>query len=276
MKPLAAFVRAALWWLAPLVALCAVVAYETGFGHALRKTPPAPAAVEPKPVVTSLLPEYAISGGIEARRETVERALFTPTRRPAPALLVQAATPKMQRGQFALTGTLIVDGKHTAFLRETNGRSRYVTQGDRVNGILVADVQPDRVKLAMGDEVEELVLRVSTNPRPTPHAALPGVPAAAQAAPVAAAPPGVVPTPDVAQTLAERRRAARAAQAAAAPATPQVAMPPMAPAGAVAPAGMNGAAPAAPAQPVSAPAQSNPAASPTWNDVYQRYQYRTR
>jgi hypothetical protein len=279
MKPLFVLARSALWWLVPLVALAALVAYETDFGQALRKTPPPPPPVEPKPVVSALLPEYAIEGGIAARRETVERTLFVPTRRPAPPLAVESAKPRMQRGQFALTGTLIVDGKNTAFLRETaGGRSRRVVQGDTVNGLVVADVQPDRIKLAMGDEVEELVLRVATNPRPTPQpppvaaapVPVPGQPVAAPGAPAAAAPPL---TQDAVQSLAERRRAARAAQAAQMEAgqpgvAPQVPLP-----------GMGGAvAPPAPATPPPAapPTPRAEAGSGSWSDVYQRYQYRTR
>ena len=123
----------------------------------------------------------------------------------------------MQRGQFALTGTTVSHGKNTAFLREVAGnKSRRVQAGETINGMLVTEVAPDRVKLVLGDETEELVLRVATNPRPTV------APVAAPAAPVpVAAAPGVPgqPTPgaaqDAAQTLAERRRAARAAAAAA-------------------------------------------------------------
>jgi hypothetical protein len=285
MKPFAAFVRSALWWLLPLAVLSAVVAYETGFGARLHKVPPPPSPLEPKPVATALLPEYAIDGGIASRRETVERALFTPTRRPAPQLVAEAAKPRMQRGQFSLTGTLIVDGKPSAFLRETSGgRSRRVSKGETINGLTVTDVQPDRVKLAMGDEVEELVLRVSTNPRPTPPAvvagaAIPGVPAPALPIPATAAVPGaVVPTPDVAATLAERRRAARAAQAAAAAGTPQQPVPGsieanttrIMPQSAQPPASQPAPTPATP------PARNGAPGGPTWNDVYQRYQYRTR
>ena len=54
---------------------------------------------------------------------TVERTLFNPTRRPgAAARSPTAAKPTMQRGQFALTGTMVVDGKATAFLREVERR----------------------------------------------------------------------------------------------------------------------------------------------------------
>ncbi len=66
----------------------------------------------------------------------------------------------MQRGQFALTGTTLIDGKSTAFLRETaGGKSRRVHQGETINGMTVAEVKPDRVRLTLGDESEDLVLQ---------------------------------------------------------------------------------------------------------------------
>jgi hypothetical protein len=267
--------RAALWWIVPLLVAIALVAWETDFGRAVRKVPPPEEPIPARPVVTSLLPEFAIAGGTAANSETVQRTLFNPTRRPAPTLVVDSAKPRMQRGQFALTGTMVIGGKNTAFLRETaGGKSRRVLQGDTINGILVADVKPDRVRLALGDETEELLLRVATNPRPTAQ------PVAQQQPPSVPTPvPGAVP-PVAAEgaaagnadaSLAERRRAARAAQAAAQAQTstpdgnpapprpaPTVPAPTAAPAAAVAPA------------PASAP-------DPRWNDVYRAYQQpRTR
>ena len=76
--------RAALWWLVPLLVAAAVVAWETNFGRELRLSPPPEEPVAPRPVVTSLLPEYAIAGGTAALSDTVQRTLFNPTRRPAP------------------------------------------------------------------------------------------------------------------------------------------------------------------------------------------------
>jgi hypothetical protein len=112
------------------------------------------------------------------------------------------------------TGTLIIDGKATAFLRENaGGKSRRVTQGEQVNGMLVADVKPDRVKLTLGDESEDLVLKVATGPKNTTQPVAPPPPVAAQGAGGGATPAGQTG----ADTLAERRRAAQqAAQAAAA------------------------------------------------------------
>jgi hypothetical protein len=233
-----AIVRRAMWWLVPLAIGAAILAWETDFGRALHRVPAPLPAVEPKPVVPALLPEYALAGGLAAHKETVDRTLFTPTRRPAPSLAADGAKPKMQRGQFALSGTMIADGKSTAILREVSGgKSRRVAQGETVNGMLVAEVKPDRVKLSLGDESEDIVLKVSTNPRPTPQPAVAATASAVGAAPTAplvpAAPP-VVPAPvigapaaggsaEIAQTLAERRRAARAAQAQAAEAAAQAA-----------------------------------------------------
>jgi len=245
--------HAALWWLLPLAALAVMIGGETDWGRAIDKRPQPAEAGAPTPVVASLLPEFAIPGGLAARTETVQRTLFNPTRRPAPAAAQDNANARIQRGQFALTGTTIVDGRSTAFLREVAGnKSRRVHAGETINGMRVAEVKPDRVKFTLGDDSEELVLKVATNPRPTaPPAAVaqaatlpPGVAQAATLPPgvaQAAAPPGVAPpgTLDAAQTLAERRRAARAAAAAAvSPAAPPAAAgapAPVAPAGGVDP-----------------------------------------
>jgi len=216
-------VQSALWWLLPLVALAVMFGWETEWGFAVEKRPQPAEAIEPKPVATPLLPEYEIAGGVTARAETVERTLFNPTRRPAPSLAQEGGPSMMKRGQFALTGTMLIEGKSTAFLREVAGnKSRRVLAGDTINGMRVADVKADRVTFTLGSESEELVLKVATNPRPTPAPAVAATPQPAQA--VAAAAP-VQPTPNVApaaaanaggapQTALERRRAARAAAAA--------------------------------------------------------------
>jgi hypothetical protein len=216
-----------------------VIGWETDWGRAVEKRPQSAEAIAPKPVVTSLLPEFTIEGGVAARTETAQRTLFNPTRRPAP-VASQVGAERLQRGQFALTGTMLVDGKSTAFLREVSGnKARRVQAGEKINGLLVAEVKPDRVLLILGDESEELMLKVSTNPRPTaPPAAVAQAPTQPTGvAPTVATPPPPAVATDAAQTLAERRRAARAA-AASPPAIPPAAAtsaPPAAPAGVVDP-----------------------------------------
>jgi hypothetical protein len=224
MTELTGQLRAAVWWLVPLVLLALVIGWETGWGKAFVRHPAPAEPIAPKPVAASVLPEYTIPGGASAHTDMVQRTLFNPTRRPAPPV-PEVAASKMQRGQFALTGTLVIDGKSTAFLKELQGnRSRRVLAGDNLNGMLVAEVKPDRVRLSLGDESEELFLKVGTNPRATVQPAVPAVaaaPAAVPGQPVAVpgaqpvAPPAeataVAPAAEATQTLAERRRAARAA-----------------------------------------------------------------
>ena len=164
------------WWLVPLAVAIAFLGWETDWGRALA---PVPEPVEPivaKPVPVSVLPDFTVAGGLAARPETVARTLFNPTRRPAPPVVAEAPKPTMKRGQFTLTGTLVVDGKSTAFLREVaGGKARRVLQGESINGLVVAEVKPDRVRLTMGDESEDLILKVQTNPKPTAVAAAPAV-----------------------------------------------------------------------------------------------------
>jgi hypothetical protein len=253
-------VRAWLTWALPFVVVALLVGWETDFGHALKRVPALDANVEAKPVPVALLPEYKIEGGIESRRETLERTLFNPTRRPAPPQTAASAKPAIQTGQFVLTGTTVVDQKATAFLREVNGgRSRRVQQGETINGLLVAEVRADRVKLTAGDAAETLTLKVAAGPKTTIQPAVavappPQQPPGAQAAPqpgTTAAAPQPGQTPDVAEVLANRRRAARAAETAAQQQNQQ-------------------SAPVA-TQP-AAPAQANPGQNdPGWNQVYQRY-----
>src|SRR5438105_4093232 len=259
--------RAKAWliWIVPLAVIAALVGWETNWGYALRRVPALDTAVASQPVTIALLPEYGINGGVDSRRETIERTLFNPTRRPAPPQAAAAATPKLQAGQFVLTGTTVVDSKATAFLREVNGgRSRRVQQGETINGMLVAEVRGDRVKLTAGEAAEELMLKVAAGPKttiqpqvavappPQPQPGPTGVPQPGQNA--AVQPPGQ--TPDVAEVLGNRRRAARAAEAAA-----QSGTQPTAPVTAPVPQ-------AAPAQPAQ---QGAKPADPAWNDVYQRY-----
>ena len=261
-----------------LVAMCAVIGWETGWGARVLAEPEQAAAPAPQPVPLSLLPDYEIEGGIASRRETVERPAFVPTRRPAPAAVQEAPRPKMPRNQFTLTGTAVVDQKQIAFLRETaGGKARTVRAGESINGVVVAEVKPDRVKLVMGDETEELTLKVAQGPRQTVQPPAPGappvpVPGQQPPRPQVGNPPFAADTAapmDSDMSILERRRAARAAlqaqQEAAARAGGQPA--PVAPA---APGAL-----AAP-QPAARPQGTAARPDPAWNDVYRRMQQQPR
>jgi len=192
-------VRALLWWVAPALALVALVGIETDWGGQLHRLPAAPQAIEPKPVVPTLLPEYRVDGGVASLNETVDRTLFNPTRRPAPPAMASGeGEKKVQSGQFILTGTTLAGDRSIAFLKEVaGGKARTVRKGDKINGMLVAEVLPDRVRFSQGGESEELMLKVAPGPKTTTVAAAPAA--------AAAAPPG--------RSGAAARRAAAAAAA---------------------------------------------------------------
>jgi hypothetical protein len=255
MREATALARGLMVWLVPFAIVVAALGIETDWGRSVSHEAPGPAASAVQPVSVALLPEYRIDGGLDARKETVDRVLFNPTRRPAPPATQTAGASTMKRGLYTLTGTTVVGNVATAFLREVNGgKSRSVRKGETLDGMLVADVAPDHVRLKQGDDVEDLQLKIAAGPRTTvqpvvaaPAPAAPGQPGVAQpgvaqpgvAGPAAggsgtatagrpqtrpvAPPPVAAPaTPrasgstSVSDLLAERRRAARAAAEAAA------------------------------------------------------------
>ena len=169
MNGLNARVRRWLVWLLPFLALSLAHRVGSGLGPPMAaRAGDRRAVVVPQPVVVAVLPEYKPA-----------ETLATPARYCGPVVVQpnpQARTGRRRRReeapparpQFVLTGTLIIDGKATAFLREnTGGKSRRVAQGDQVNGMLVTDVKPDRIKLTLGDESEDLVLKVAAGPKTT-------------------------------------------------------------------------------------------------------------
>ena len=196
-------------WVVPAVALAALVGWEIDWGRQLVRMPSAPSPVEAKPVTAAALPEYRIEGGLPAHAEMVARTLFNATRRPAPVLAVDGGPHRLNPGRFQLMGTTVTAERNVAFLKEVaGGKSRVVRQGDEIDGVYVASVQPDRVKLTLGDESEELILKVAQGPKTTLAAAPPppGAPAPAVGAPAAAAARG-------AQARAQAAAAPNAAEA---------------------------------------------------------------
>ena len=257
--------RSWLWWLTPFAALALLLGIETDWGRGIQPMPgPAP-IVEPKPVTVALLPEYRLEGGLAAHTETVNRTLFNPTRRPAPAPAA-AARSSMPKGQFLLTGTAVAGERHIAFLKEVaSGKSRVVRQGEQINGVLVATVTADRVRFTQGDESEELLLKVAVGPKTTTPPAPPAPPGTG--APVPGAPlPGAVPPVAPATDPAALPPPARRAQPTGGPLSGL-------PAAVSAPAAPAPAAPAASSTPAAG--QGAPASpDPVWNEVYERMRQR--
>ena len=218
--------RSWVWWLVPTLLLGLLVGWEIDWGRQVVRAPSVPPLLDPKPVTPLLLPEYAIEGGLAANSETVSRTLFNATRRPAPALAGEGGPHTLKPGQFVLLGTALGGEHNTAFLKEVaGGKSRTVREGDKINGMLVAAVTAERVKLTLGDESEELVLKVAKGPKTTLAAPPPPPVAATTAAPATEARPAAAGAPIARpaggagiqeRAQAESARAARRAERAAA------------------------------------------------------------
>lgn len=217
-------------WLAPFALLALAIGWQTDWGRELRRPPPPETPVTPAPVATTVLPEFRIEGGVASMAATVERPLFNATRRPAPPAVADAAKSSIQRGQFTLTGTLVTDKTAIAFLKETGGagKARSVRKGESINGMTVAEVTSDRVRFTMGDDAEELELKVAKGPKTTVQPAAEGQPAQQQAAGAPQPPPpgqgdvggvrraaqgGLSGPGNAGDNLRANRRAARAAEA---------------------------------------------------------------
>lgn len=199
-------------------AFLVVIAAELQFGSHLAAL--APSGKRAVPTEAKLLPPIVAVAPEQAYRETAARPLFTPTRRPAPEP-ASAAQNTFVKGQFVLQGVTIVGDTRIALLREkSNGKIHRVERGRDVNGITVAEVQPETVTLAQGGDSEVLPLTVQkaagsaspvqlgpfghgaagapgiavAQPPPQPAVSMP-IPGQAPGAPVAPAPPAVAPAP---------------------------------------------------------------------------------
>lgn len=170
-----------------------VIGFETGWGQAMR--PPLPTANDvPRPSdMLATLPAFTLPALEGAFKETAERPLFSPTRRPA-ALNLAANVPAMKKGQFKLSGTAVNSDLTIAYLREvTSGKTVRVAKGKEINGMTLATVEVNRVVLKQGEETEELMLGTAPSP-PAPAKVAPPPPGPAQAlqpTPPAGAPPPV-------------------------------------------------------------------------------------
>jgi general secretion pathway protein N len=192
------------------VLLAVVIGAEFYFGGSsgTRAAPRRAASAE-----TKLLPQLSAVAPEQEYAQMTARPLFTPTRRPAPAQVVVAQSA-IQRGQFVLLGVIITNDLRIAMLREkSTGRIHRLEAGREVNGMKVAEIEPERVTMAQGAEQEVLVLSVQ-------KPATPAGSAAAAAAAAAAPPPpqgtigqgpfglGGPPTPPPAAPAAQPQSAA--------------------------------------------------------------------
>jgi type II secretory pathway component PulC len=145
--------------------LLITLAVEWDRGRKWRQQPPASVAAA-NPLEITLLPEFNTSE-LQERKETVERPLFVPTRRPAPPPdAVEAEPSRIERGLFVLSGTAIQGQTRIAFLRNAkDNKPKTVRVGDTVEGMNVSVITADKVVLTAGGQEEELLLKVAAGPK---------------------------------------------------------------------------------------------------------------
>ena len=83
----------------------------------------------------------------------------------------------MQKGQFILTGTVVVaEGKFAFLIEKAGNKSRVVAEGKQINGIMVKEVTKERVVLTQGDDMEVLDLKFNPPPPGAPGVVVPAPP----------------------------------------------------------------------------------------------------
>lgn len=180
------------WWqrygLTALLGTAAVaglgaVGVETDWGRNMRAVSAPQGSGDARTELTPTVPPFKLGELDVAFKESGERPLFTPTRRP-PQATQNAAVPQMKRGQFKLAGTVVNQGMSVAYLVEVaNNKTLRVTKGAEIlgqPGLTVDTVDATRVVLKLGDETEILELR--TAPSPPKPAVPPGTPQGTQVA----------------------------------------------------------------------------------------------
>jgi hypothetical protein len=209
--------------IATAVALLVALGIETDWGAALTTPPTQSRSGTVKQDATSVLPDFRLGSEASAYSQIVERPLLNPSRKPAPTQLVTAAPepprPQVRRGLYQLIGITDLGVVKIAQLREiASNRVTSVRQGDQLQEMTVAKVEPTQVTLSFQGETDIIEMAKFTAsgrvPQPAPPPVIAQVPppvAVAQAAPA----PQASPQPpqqgmDVARML-EIRRAARAA-----------------------------------------------------------------
>lgn len=186
-------------WSVTSLVLVGVLVFELEFGRSTAgEGPRGPARV----AEARLLPAFRLTPETLAGAQTLQRPLFVPGRRPAPAG-DGGSSGVIKKGQLVLQGTTLDGALSIAMLKEiSTGMVHRVEKGGDILGMTLAEVSAEQVVLKAGDDSETLPLLVATG---TGNAAAaiergpfgsPGGPAPV-ASPPAASPPAGAPVPTV-------------------------------------------------------------------------------
>lgn len=173
--------------IAAAAALLLALGIETDWGAALTTPPLLSRSGAVKHDATSVLPDFRMSSEASAYSQIVERPLLNPSRKPAPTQLVTAAPepprPQVRRGLYQLIGITDLGVIKIAQLREVaSNRVKSVRQGDQLQEMTVAKVEPTQVTLTFQGETDVIEMAKFTASGRVPQPA-PPPPVAAQLPP---------------------------------------------------------------------------------------------
>ncbi len=162
------------WWVAA-VALAAFLGWEIQHSRFPGEAAEQPLPVAPTATTLVSLGENRSEGGESATNPTVTRPTGNPAPWPAPVAQQPAASGRsVQHGQVVLLGTTIADDGSFALVTDAAAaRSRVLRKGDRVDGLLVTEIRPDRLELTDGATGELVILKVDDEARPGGYSAAP-------------------------------------------------------------------------------------------------------
>ena len=161
------------------VALLVALGIETDWGAALTAPPLQLRSGIVRQDATSVLPDFRLGSEATAYSQIVERPLLNPSRKPAPTQLVTAAPeppkPQVRRGLYQLIGITDLGAVKIAQVREiASNRVTSVRQGDQLQEMTVAKVEPTQVTLSFQGETDVIEMaKFTASGRVPPPAAPP-------------------------------------------------------------------------------------------------------
>lgn len=179
--------------IAAIVGVIGVFAWETGWGRYFSPSVPKFDGAPRKADNIAILPPFTMPPIDPTYKETVERPLFSQTRRPNPPATTATIIPAMEKGKYRLSGTSVGPELSTAFLVDLkSGKTWRVVKGGLVDptgsqGVTLDGVSATQVVLKLGDETETLSLATSKSAAvpllSMPQNAIPGAAPAVSASP---------------------------------------------------------------------------------------------